>query len=469
MSRSSSKNDVHILIFPFPAQGHILPLLDFTHQLLLHGFKITILVTPKNVPILDPLLSTHPSLGILDFPFPGHPSLPAGVENIKDVGNSGNCPFVSGLSELRGPILEWFKAQSNPPKAIVYDFFLGWTLDLAQEVGVPGIVFYSSGALLVSILVEIWKNFEGYRDLGLVEFNGLPKSPRFVRDHLPSVFQKFKEGDPDWEIFRNGFIANCRSFGSIFNTFEALESEYLGFLKKEMGHERVYSIGPINLVGGPGRIGRPNVDDDANERVFTWLDKCPNESVLYVAFGSQKLLTKAQMEALTIGLEKSGVRFILVVKQLTTQQEEQGFGSLPLGFEDRVLGRGLVIKGWAPQVEILGHRAVGGFLSHCGWNSALEAIVAEVLILGWPMEADQFVNLWLLVDNMKVSVRVCEGPNTVPDPIELGRRINEAMSNSLIRERVKKLRDEATEAVKIGGSSKRDLDSIVRELAQLKS
>ncbi|KAK4376554.1 hypothetical protein RND71_002850 [Anisodus tanguticus] len=250
---------------------------------------------------------------------------------LKDVGNSGNAPIIAGLSKLQGPILEWFKAQPNPPMAIVYDFFLGWTQDLAQEVGVPGIVFYTSGALLVSILVYIWRNFEAYRGLGLVEFNGLPKSPRFVRDHLPSVFQKFKEGDPTWEIVRNGFIATGKSFGSIFNTFEALESENLGFLKKEIGHERVHSFRPINLVGGPGRIGNSNVYDGVNERVFTRLDECADGSVLYVAFGSQKLLTKAQMEALTIGLEKSGVRFILVSKQLTAQQEEQGFGSVPEG------------------------------------------------------------------------------------------------------------------------------------------
>ncbi|XP_060215010.1 UDP-glycosyltransferase 89A2-like [Lycium barbarum] len=466
---SSSENGVHVLIFPFPAQGHILPLLDFTHQLLLHGFKITILVTPKNLPILDPLLSIHPSVKTLVFSFPGHPSLPFGVENVKDVGNSGNAPIIAGLSKLYGPILEWFKAQPNPPVAIVYDFFLGWTQDLAQELGVPGIVFYTSGALLVSILGDIWRNFGAYKGLGFVEFNGLPKSPKFVREHLPSVFQKFKESDPTWEIVRNGFIANGKSFGSVFNTFEALESEYLGFLKKEMGHERVYSIGPINLVGGPGRIGKSNVDDGGNERVFTWLDECDDGSVLYVAFGSQKLLTKAQMEALTIGLEKSGVKFILVAKQLSAQQEEQGYGSVPKGFEERVLGRGLVIKGWASQVEILGHRAVGGFLSHCGWNSVLEAIVAGVLILGWPMEADQFINAWLLVENMKTSVRVCEGPNSVPDPIELGRRISEVMSNDLFKGKAKKLRDEALEAVKIGGSSKRDLDLIVRELTQLRS
>ncbi|KAK6788563.1 hypothetical protein RDI58_012361 [Solanum bulbocastanum] len=92
----------------------------------------------------------------------------------------------------------------------------------------------------------------------------------------------------------------------------------------------------------------------------------------------------------------------------------------------------------APQVEILGHRAVGGFLSHCGWNSVLEAIVAGVPILGWPMEADQFINTWLLVDIMKTSIRVSEGPNFVPDPIELGRKINEAMSNDLFKKRAKK-------------------------------
>lgn len=101
-----SGSGVHILVFPFPAQGHMLPLLDLTHQLALHGLTITILVTPNNLPIIDSLLSAHPaSIKALIFPFPHHPSLPSNVENVKDIGNSGNVPIINALSKLRDPIL----------------------------------------------------------------------------------------------------------------------------------------------------------------------------------------------------------------------------------------------------------------------------------------------------------------------------------------------------------------------------
>lgn len=88
------------------------------------------------------------------------------------------------------------------------------------------------------------------------------------------------------------------------------------------------------------------------------------------------------MEALAFGLEQSGIRFVWVVKSVSTEKMADGYGVIPDGFEDRVSGRGMVIKGWASQVLILSHPAVGGFLSlNCGWNSLLEGVVAGVMIL----------------------------------------------------------------------------------------
>ncbi|KAB1224936.1 UDP-glycosyltransferase 89B1 [Morella rubra] len=265
-------------------------------------------------------------------------------------------------------------------------------------------------------------------------------------------------------------LANTSSWGCIFNSFHDLEGEYLDHLRRVMGHPRVYGVGPLSLVGiNDGGVGN-QPDSDSGTNVNVWLDGCPDGSVLYVCFGSQKLLNKQQAEALASGLEKSGTRFLWVVKPGTAQQLANGYGVVPDGFEERVRGRGVIIKGWAPQVKILSHKAVGGFLSHCGWNSVLEGIQGGAMILGWPMEADQFVNARLVVEEMGMAVRVCEGADSVPDPAELGRVIAESMTgDSAEKVRAKELREKAFEAVGDGGSSSRDLDALVKALGQLQA
>ncbi|KAM1170352.1 hypothetical protein ACFX2G_021237 [Malus domestica] len=95
----------HVLVFPYPAQGHMLPLLDLTHQLLLHGIVVTVLVTPKNLPALTPLLSANPSSSVqtLVLPFPPNPKIPPGVENVKDIGPHGNLAVIDALTNLHDP------------------------------------------------------------------------------------------------------------------------------------------------------------------------------------------------------------------------------------------------------------------------------------------------------------------------------------------------------------------------------
>ncbi|PIN19518.1 UDP-glucuronosyl and UDP-glucosyl transferase [Handroanthus impetiginosus] len=464
---SNRQNGVHILVFPFPAQGHMLPLLDLTHQLALRGLTITILITPKNLPILNPILSSNPSIQTLVFPFPPHPLIPPGVENIKDLGNQGNIPIITALSRLQEPIIQWFESHSNPPVAVLSDFFLGWTHHLAQQIGIPRVTFYSSPAFSIDIFDHLWDISEAVKPGEEIKFHDLPRAPSFAWYQIPSMFRRYIESDCNdrarFEAIKDSAIVNRLSWASIYNTFEELEDEFLEYFRKKLGHSRVFAVGPLNMI-----IARSN---DANDKdVIRWLDQWDDGSVLYVCFGSQKLLKKAQMEALAIGLERSGVRFIWVVKPLTAQQVEDGYGFAPDGFEDRVKGRGFVINGWAPQKSILSHRAVGGFLSHCGWNSILEAIAAGAMILSWPMEAEQFVSARLLVEYRGAAVIVCEGGDTVPDSDELARKITESMHEDKIeRVRAKELRNKALEATKVGGRSHRGLDELVQELDQLKA
>lgn len=436
----------------------MLPLLDLTHQLALQGLKITILITPKNLEFLTPLLSTHPnSIQTLVLPFPPHPKLPLGVENVKDIGCSSIASFIAVLGKLEGEVIEWFRSHPSPPQAILYDFFLGYTQHWAEKLHIPTTVFFTSGAFFTCHYYRLLKNISEFRKLDVVQIPDIPRSPSFFQDQLPTLFRQYREDDSDWKIINEAMLANPKSRCYIFNTFYALESEYLDQVKKDLGHDRVYSIGPLGAISVSKRV---DLDlDVVGYSVLKWLDKCPSESVLYVCFGSQKLLTKPQMESLALGLERSKTRFVWVVKAENSQW-------VPQEFEERVLDQGLVIKGWAPQVEILNHKAVGGFVSHCGWNSILESVISGVMILAWPMEADQFQNAKLLEEYQGLAIRLCEGEHTVPDSNELARIISESLNGDIPQmENVKLMKQKALEAVQHGGSSSIDLSELVKELS----
>lgn len=273
----------------------------------------------------------------------------------------------------------------------------------------------------------------------------------------------YQDSDPDWVVLRDDAIANVNSWGSVLNTFENLEHEYLEHLRKVRGEGHVFGVGPLNPIGA--KDGR-NPIRDSSLNLLTWLDGCPDDSVVYVCFGSQKKLNQQQMEALASGLEKSGTRFVWVIQ--TIHQTDGGSDGIPTGFENRVSDRGILVKGWAPQVSILNHRAVGVFLSHCGWNSVLESIVGGVMILGWPMEADQFINARLLVEELGVAVRVCEGANSVPEPAELEKAIAGSLrEESPEKMKAKALKREAMEAVRSNGSSWKDMQDLVNKLTHL--
>ena len=238
-------------------------------------------------------------------------------------------------------------------------------------------------------------------------------------------------------------------------------------LRTELGHDRVWAVGPLlpledDVAGFNNRGGSSSVPCD---QVMTWLDARPDNSVVYVCFGSRTSLDTKQMEVLASALEISGVQFILCVRNGSDEgRVDVDRGEIPDGFEDRVEGKGFVIKGWAPQVVILKHRAVGAFLTHCGWNSVLEGVTAGKVMLTWPMGSDQYTNAKLLVDQLGVGIRVAEDTENIPESIEMARLLVESVSVTRPeRVRVKELSGAALGAIK-GGSSDKDLDGFVKLL-----
>ncbi|OAY66599.1 UDP-glycosyltransferase 89B1 [Ananas comosus] len=447
----------------------MLPLFDLAHLLARRGVAVTVAVSSGNLPLLSPLLSKSPSIQPLSLPL-SHPSLAPGLENAKDMAPTYFGMLMLALASLHGPLVSWARAHPRPVCAVVFDFFVGWAQPLAAELGVPGFVFSPSGVLGTAVIHSLFLRVpkrpesEGEGEDYLVPFPSIPNSPSYPLSKLSRLFRSYKEGDPLSESVRRNFLWNLESHGFVANSFEALEAAYLERPLDDLARKRVWAVGPLVAAaaeaGAADHRGGPSSVPAAE--VSAWLDRFPEGSVVYVCFGSLAVLTPAQAAAAAAALERSGAAFVWAAR---------GGTAVPEGFEERVGGRGLVLRGWAPQVAILAHAAVGWFVTHCGWNSLVEAASAGVAMLTWPMTADQHVNARLLVEEAGVALPACDGGlAAVPDPHELARTLAEAVRGErgrAVRDRAKELGRKAVEAVREGGSSYRALEEFVQELHNL--
>uniref|UniRef100_A0A0A9BB00 Uncharacterized protein n=1 Tax=Arundo donax TaxID=35708 RepID=A0A0A9BB00_ARUDO len=215
-------------------------------------------------------------------------------------------------------------------------------------------------------------------------------------------------------------------------------------------------------------------------RCLWWLDEKPGGSVVYVCFGTLTHFSAAELREVARGLQLAGKNFLWVMSGQADTDESQW---MPDGFAELIdLGeRGIIFRGWAPQMLILNHSAVGGFVTHCGWNSVLEAVSAGVPLVTWPRYADQFYNEKLIVEVLKVGVGV--GAEDYASKLEVrrqvisGEKIAEAIGGVMgdgeeaeaIRKKAKELSGKARSASEKGGSSYDSVGQLIDELMARRS
>ncbi|GAV76326.1 UDPGT domain-containing protein [Cephalotus follicularis] len=254
------------------------------------------------------------------------------------------------------------------------------------------------------------------------------------------------------------------------NTFEPLEQRTVkaitdGLCVPGGPTPPVYCIGPL--------IAEERGDTNGSDAVLdclTWLKIQPSKSVVFLCFGSLGLFSKEQLHEIAIGLERSGQSFVWVVRNpplqnqslATTAPPDPDLASLlPDGFLESTKDRGFVVKSWAPQVTVLSHDSIGGFVTHCGWNSVLEALSEGVPMVAWPIYAEQRYNRWLLVEEMKIALPMNESENGFVSSTEVKKRVRELMDSvdgNLVRERTK---NAAKTALSASGSSHIALAKII--------
>nr|UYE91526.1 putative glycosyltransferase [Anoectochilus roxburghii] len=484
----NSGNPLHFLLIPLMAPGHMIPMLDLARLLASRRVLITFITTPVNLarirPIVDRSTASALPIRFIELRFPvADVGLPDGCENA-DLVPSLNLmiKFMCSVSLLREPLEAYLHDPKPdhwpPPSCLISDNLHHWTADIARSLNIPRLIFHGTSCffLLCSLLIQ---NKETELKAALAAASGgpitLPGLPQPILVYKHQVIWA-GESNPLWfkhiETIRE---VEKSADGVLINSFVELEPWYLKNYHEAKG-KPIWSIGPLSLYQEEldAKADRGQVSSIDHKLLIQWLDGKEHGSVVLVSFGSSVRHTKAQLMELGYGLKASGYPFIWMAKG--AEGHDSKYEEWLAEFVKEVEGRGLVIRGWAPQTLILGHVAVGGFLTHCGWNSTLEAMAAGVVMATWPCAWDQFYNERFVVDvlNIGVAIGVNEPFATiVDDGVELGglvlrKNVERAVVKLMRggeegekrRERVRELSEKARRAMEEGGSSWEGLQDV---------
>ncbi|KAG6419983.1 hypothetical protein SASPL_116497 [Salvia splendens] len=436
----------HILLVTFPAQGHINPSLQFAKRLAKHGLKVTILTTTSATARMSHTLS--PSFHSLIDVLPFSTTLDLSTQDVpkffQDLSDHGTKALEDAVAAKR--------ADGRPYSRIVYNLLIPWAGHAARRLGVPFTLLWIQPAALFSVYFHYYyKKFNPSDEV--IELPGLPLLRR--RD-LPSFFLETNPSVYNFVIPM--LIDNFEILDGederptvVVNTFDALEAEAL----RELNKYRLLAIGPLipsAFLDGADQSDASFGGDliQKSENYMQFLDSSERESVIYVAFGSYSELPRLQTEAIAEALVRIGRPFLWVMRD--SEEKEK------LSCKEEFVKRGRVVN-WCNQVEVLSHRSVGCFVTHCGWNSTLESVAAGVPVVTLPQWADQGTNAKLVEDLWRCGVRAVKGEIVEAD--EIVRCLEMVMDGGdesrEMRERAKKWRGLAREAVDDGGTSQLNL------------
>ncbi|KAK1568552.1 hypothetical protein Q3G72_025876 [Acer saccharum] len=459
MEQKTSK-EAHVLVLPYPAQGHINPMLEFAKRLVFKGIKSTLAITifqSKSLHMhLDPESS---SIAIETFSDGYDEGGYAQAESTEAYLESLNVAGPKTLEEL----IKKLDDIGQPVSAIVYDAFLNWGLDVGKKFGLISVPFFTQSAAVNNIYYHVNR---GLLQLPLsetqVSIPGLPlleasETPSFVHDYGP--YPGFSG------LILNQFSNVDQADWLLLDTFYELEEKVVDWMAK------LWKIGTVGPTLPSMHLDKRLEDDkDYGTNIFepktsvsmNWLNNRPSgASVAYVAFGSWATLNPEQMEELAWGLKGSNCHFLWVVR-------EDEKTKLPSKFLEEISesDQGLVVS-WCPQLEVLAHESVECFVTHCGFNSVIEALSLGVAMVAMPQWTDQPTNAKYVEDVWGTGIRALPDEKGVVRREIVEKCIKEVMvgeKGKKMKENAKKWKQLAKEAINEGGSSDKNIDEFVAKL-----
>ncbi|XP_062221961.1 7-deoxyloganetin glucosyltransferase-like [Phragmites australis] len=469
----------HAVCLPYPAQGHITPMLNVAKLLHARGFDVTFVNTEYNHARLVRTRGAAAVAGIPGFRFATIPDgLPPSEDDdvTQDIpslcrSTTETClgPFRRLLADLNDP------ATGHPPvTCVVSDVVMGFSIDAAKELGLPYVQLWTASAisflgyrhysLLMSRglapLKDVDQLTNGYLDTPVEDVPGL-RNMRF-RD-FPSFI---RTTDPEEFMVRYVLRETGRCAGAsavILNSFDELEGDAVAAMEALGLAPKVYTLGPLPLLA---REDPPTPRSSIRlslwkeqEECLQWLDGREPGSVVYVNFGSITVMTNEQLVEFAWGLANSGRQFLWIIRRDLVKGDT---AVLPPEFLAETARRGLMAN-WCPQQEVLNHPSVGAFLTHSGWNSTLETMCGGVPVISWPFFADQQTNCRYQCNEWGVGMEI--DSNVRRSAVaSLITELMEGEQGEEMRRKALEWRDKAVESAKPGGPSHRNFDELVRNV-----
>ncbi|XP_059638381.1 7-deoxyloganetin glucosyltransferase-like [Cornus florida] len=404
----------HAVCIPYPAQGHINPMLKLAKLLHFKGFHITFVNTEFNHQRLLKSRGPDSLNGLSSFRFETIPDglPPSDANATQDIPSLCASTSKHGLAQFRDLLskLNNTTLSNVPPvSCIVSDGAMAFTVEAAEELGIPEVIFWTTSACgfmgYAQYPALIEKGFAGFKGTSLdAVIDWIPGMKGIRLKDIPSFI---RTTDPDEFMIKyliDEVERSKRASAMIFNTFEELEHDVVDGLSSMF--PPIYTIGPLHLL-----INHVDNDDlkligsnlwKEEAECLSWLDTKEPNSVVYVNFGSIAVMTPNQLVEFAWGLANSNQTFLWVIRPDLVSGDS---AILPPEFLSITKERGLLAS-WCPQEQVLTHPSIGGFLTHNGWNSTLESISYGVPMICWPFFAEQQTNCWFCCNEWGIGMEI---------------------------------------------------------------
>ncbi|XP_047257228.1 gallate 1-beta-glucosyltransferase 84A24 [Capsicum annuum] len=479
-SQNTKSSLVHVFLVAFSGQGNVNPLLRLAKRLASKGMLVTF-CAPERVgkemkAVDENSITDQPTPygdGMIRFEF-----FEDGSADDSDQSKIFDFDLRMEMLEQAGrrnlpKLLKNQEDEGRPVSCVINNPFIPWVSEIAESLGIPNVLLWVQSCASFSIYYHYHFNLVPFPSESEPEKDIiLPRMPVLKYDELPTYLHPSSPVQSLKRAMLAQFHNLSKPFCILMDSFQELEDEVVVHMSKFCP---IRTIGPL-LFNEP-EIASPtdiHVSGDCmkiEEDCIEWLDSKPPSSVVYISFGSIAVPEQKQVDEIALGLLNSEVSFLWVMKPPPEYSAFQPV-VLPDGFLEKVGGKGKIVK-WCPQEQVLSHPSVAFFLTHCGWNSSMEAISTGVPIVAFPQWGDQVTNAKYLIDVFKMGIRLSRGAlaNRTVTSEEIENCLREATSKESkvaeMKENACKWKKIAKQAMAKSGSSDKNMQAFVDELKKL--